>query len=162
MSSTYAPLLTATPGSGAELNPGSYLLQEHCSQFLLVEGSAQGDTPEHQTSLSTITALELAQLINEPGEIINASYPRLSALFTDAQLSMTEKRIDDLYSQLQQVSEVLQQLISDLMPSADPTVTEGVATSVATSEPDGLQDQGPEQADLVNEPEPLRAMAMAA
>lgn len=166
MSSRYAPLPVTGSSSSVELRPDRFLLEAHCSQPLLAQGPVHEITPEPRTSLSNISALELARLINDPGEVINASFPRLSGVLADAQLSITEKRIDDLYSQLQQVSEVLQELITELIPNTEGEIKEESTTPVAVSEPEIFPVDAPvevaTQADTDKKPEPLRAMAMAA
>lgn len=164
MGLTYAPLPITSPGGSVELKPGRFLLEAHCSQSSPAETAVHEITTEAIKSLSNISALELARLINEPGEIINASFPRLSVLLTDANFSMNDKRIDDLYSQLQQVSSILQGLITDLIPNSD--ATEEPPTPLAVSESENCQADVPvdfaPQAGTENQPAPLRAMAMAA
>lgn len=165
MSSSYAPLPLKILGSRAEPRPSPFLLEAHCSGSELVENTVPDQIPGATLSFSTLTALELAKLINEPGEIINASFPRVSALLTDAERSMAEKRIDDLYSQLQQVSGIFQELISDLISNTELQATE-IATAAEISEPEHFPPDTPIEAipeiDSTVEPGPQRAMAAAA
>lgn len=146
--------------SGTEIGSAPLLLEAQSSQPAeLVEGLAQDVNTLRAPSLSDISALELARLINEPGEIINASFPRLSALMTEAQTAMSEKRIDDLYEHLQQVSSVLIELIASLIPSTTAESTEQIPEQ-EPSMTEGSLDMLPKTE--TTEDEPRRALAMAA
>lgn len=164
MSPSQVSLPLNKSSSGADARSGPFLLESHSSQGAgLVESTAQG--VNRTTSLSAISALELAQLINEPGEIINASFPRLSALMTEAQTAMFEKRIDDLYEHLQQVSNVLIELITNLIPSTTSEAAEQIAAPVAIAQPEPSTSEAPFDSlakTETTEDEPRRALAMAA
>lgn len=168
MSSLYAPVPTLPSSSHAEPKSGPYPSEAHCSHTPARTRDLVQDVDADRPSISSISALELAQLINDPGEIINASYPRLSALLDDAEASLTAKRIDELSVQLEQASKLLQELVADLLPNiaSEQQGSEPLLVTQTVPEPDvPLADVPAERTaitDISARFEHRRMMAMAA
>jgi len=171
MSCSYAPLPVTLSSSRAEVRPGPLLLEEHCTQSspVLADNTVHAVEEDGNTSYSNISALELSQLIADPGEIMNASFPRVSALLTDAQAAMNDRRFEELCADLEQVSATLHALIEIVIPGGADNMTPEIGEipePVATAETIGLPVDAPgidlTEKSNAEEHQPRRAMAAAA
>ncbi len=102
--------------------PGQLLLAEHCSQQLPPIqgiGTFTEDNDDKLAGNGNGTAHPV-----DPFELINATVPRVSCFLLEASMALSEKRIEDLCSQLAQASAILDDVLAVVCPQSQITDAE--------------------------------------
>jgi hypothetical protein len=99
---------------------GQLLLADHCCQEL---PEIQQTTESSERTNGNTTDLLVAEAsIATPAdhaELINAAVPRVSCCVLEASMALSEKRIEDLCSQLIQASTILDEVLAAVIPRTD-------------------------------------------